>query len=131
MGFIRNLFAKANTIDRLADERDYLQSCLDRETYRNGELEKQIIKERNRVDKFLLRYADNLSVKNGLYAKFTQDAKELEPQKESAPEPVSEKITWAAEKNREADVQFYGEENVQPIEVYVKEISENPEQFIL
>ena len=126
MGWIRDLFTKASELDRLRRDNQYLQGCLDRDGYKIVELEKQILKERARVDKFLMTYADQISVKNGLYAKFVEKPKE-------PPKPViaSDKIQWAAEQQRKADIETYGEDNVQPLTFYVQELESNPDHYII
>ena len=113
----------------MTDERNYLQGCLDREVYKNTELNKQILTERKSKDKILLCYADQISVKNGLYAKFAQAVETLEPKKKETPE-VDDKILWAAEQQRQADIDAEYP-NVQPIDYYIGVIAENPAQYIL
>lgn len=110
-------------MSRLSDERDYLETCLNREIARNVLLEKQIVDERKSKDKFMLRYCDQVSVQNKLYATFSKDAEAKEPDKplELSPDEEAE-VRWTAKIQRDADID--AGMNVSPIEEYENAIRE-------
>lgn len=128
MGYFANLFVKASEIGRLRDERDYLQQCLNREIATNVLLQHQIIDERKAKDRFVNRFCNQLSVKAGLIGVFTKD----EPKQPKLPEvyspEVENKITAAAEMQRNADIDAGFDP--QPIEFYAGQIREDPEKWL-
>jgi len=130
MGYIRNLFAKATEIDRLQGRCDYLQSCLDREIWKNQHLDEQIVAERKAKDKFVLRYADQISRQAKLPEHFVDD---VTPKEAPKPEPLTmaeeEKVRWAAIELRNADID--SGRDAPPLETYINAIKEDPNSVFI
>ncbi len=127
---------QAAKIDSLNREIDFLrrqcQFAEDRAVHAETKVElldKSIVSERNKHDKFVALAMDRLVVKNGSYGTFQ---KELFPKKEALeptiePEVLS-KIEMAAKEQMDADV-AYGYEP-QPLEFYVNAIKADPTRFL-
>lgn len=128
MGFVRNLFAKATEIDRLRDERDTARMYLHRADTRIEVLEKQLQTERDKKDKFMLKYCDQISVQHKLYGVFAKDDTP-KPEKpiELSPEEEAD-VQWLAQTQRNADIDLG--KDVPDISVYETAIRQDPKRFM-
>lgn len=121
------MFARLSETNFLRFKCEFLEDQLAKTEGRLKRTEDALAQERAAKDRIILRYADQISVKNGVYGKFTQDAKEEVPETKSEPD---EKLMWLAQQQRQADLDA-GYTNVQPLEHYIEELSRNPEEYII
>lgn len=129
MSFFRNMFRTAGEIAVLSQQLAFYESENKKLAWRAEQLEKQVTKERDSKDKVMLRYCDQISVKNGLYGTF----KEIAVEKTKVTEPAftqaeTEKIEYLAGEMRDSDIQM----DIEPksLETYIEAIKANPTRYL-
>lgn len=130
MAYFLNLFRKASELGRLDNENARLVAALQKTEWKVTELEKEVRSERNKKDKILLRYADQVSRQNKLPEHFVSDAKPPEPPPIEVPSMLEdERYRHTAQKLREADLELVSgdEGRVEPFEVYYEAVKKDPE----
>ena len=122
-------FNQATQIAILTRERNFFETELEKVEIKLALTEKVILAERKRVDKIFLTYADQISVKNGLYAKFEKAVESVELKKEE-PKEISADILYAAEQNKAIDDANPDLESL-PLAYYIAELSKRSDPIFL
>lgn len=90
--------------------------------WKNTELEKEVRAERNKKDKFVTQYCNQISQKNGLYGVFEEKkAEKKESQPRSLTPKDEEKLNFFAEQMRAEDLQNDVE---RPLDFYLNQIKQ-------
>lgn len=128
MGWLHNAFKTAGEVASLEREAAFLQGLLNAEKERVILLESAIVKERAAKDKVLLRHADIMTRQAKLGEHFVNDAL---PKLEIEPEPLTlqeiEKLEWAAQVSRDADLEIGIDK---PIEMYLEAVRQDPYRYL-
>lgn len=136
--WFRNLFRTAGEVASLTreclflqKEREVLESRVAQHERKIELLEKSVLAERARKDKFVMQFCNQLSVKNKLYGVFTDSTEETKPKEL----PQSTLNVFEQEELRLQAIEWQRQdiENGMPelpLEVYLTKMSANPENFI-
>jgi len=131
LGFFRRMLRTAGEVAVLSQQLAFYEEENKKLVWKNEQLDKEVRKERAAKDRILLRYADQISIKSGLYGKFEKDIPKVEEVNEerkilSMEEEV--RIEWLAKSMQNDDI----ESGIEPpsLETYKDAIRKNPEQYL-
>jgi hypothetical protein len=106
----------------LRAEVSLLRSQSDKLEWKVAELEKEVRSERNKKDRFVTQYCNQISQKNGLYGVFEdKKPREVEKTERNLSQAEEDKLYWLATQMREDDLQ---NDLDKPIDTYLNQMKQ-------
>ncbi len=135
MGFLHNFFKTAGEVAALTQQCDFYQHELERVRWENEQLRAEVKSERQKKDRIVNKFCDQISKQQGLPTLFKE--KEVTPQAEPEFNYADEEaIRFTAESARNDDIERLraeGKEGIEfppSIETYIDAIRQDPDKFL-